>query len=165
MVRASISLDPRTSAITIASDPLPQSVDGVPLAVKELEVTVDRPGFISNPTSCEATHIEATLTGASAGAGEPDQARNVSAPFGASNCAALPFGPEISATTSAHTSKADGASLQIKLTTHPGEANIHKFELQLPEALPSNDLTLQKACTQAQFWAQPGRLPGRLRRG
>ncbi len=52
VVRASIAVNPATAALTIASDPLPQYVDGVQLRLRRINVEVNRPGFMLNPTSC-----------------------------------------------------------------------------------------------------------------
>ena len=62
-VRSRIEVDPHTAAVTITSDPIPQLVKGVPSQIKQLQVTVDRPGFQFNPTSCNPGPVTATLTG------------------------------------------------------------------------------------------------------
>ena len=159
IVRAAISVNPTTSALTIASDPLPQSIDGVPFRLKTVKVTVDRPEFMFNPTNCEPKAIAVTLTGAAVKAGEQPVTTRASAPFTASSCAALSFAPTLTASTQANTSKAGGASLTVKLSQHHGEANIRKVKLQLPTALPSRLTTLQKACPEAQFAANPAGCP------
>ncbi len=66
VVHAVINIDRSTTAVSITSDPLPQSIDGVPLRIKEVQVRADRQNFMSNPTNCEAGpqhEIAATLTG------------------------------------------------------------------------------------------------------
>jgi hypothetical protein len=153
VVRAAIYVDPVTAQLTVVSDPLPQSVDGVPLRLKTVNVTVDRPGFTFNPTSCEPLTVNATLSGA-----QGAQAA-VSSRFQVANCQGLPFKPLFSASTQAKTSKANGASLVVKVAQRPGEANIHKVNLQLPVTMPSRLTTLQKACTDAQFNANPAGCP------
>ena len=52
VIRARINIDPQTAALTITSDPLPQIVLGIPLRIKRVTLTLDRPHFIINPTSC-----------------------------------------------------------------------------------------------------------------
>ena len=52
-VRSRIEVDPNTAAVTITSDPIPQLGKGVPAEIKQLYVTVNRPGFQFNPTSCD----------------------------------------------------------------------------------------------------------------
>ncbi len=84
-------------------------------------------------------------------------------PFQATNCAVLGFDPQFSASTSGKTTRADGASLNVKLT-YPNapfgsQANIAKVKVELPRQLPSRLPTLQKACTAAQFDSQPRGLP------
>lgn len=47
----------------------------------------------------------------------------------------------------------------MKVARSPGEANIHKVNLTLPLVLPARLTTLQKACTEAQFAANPAGCP------
>jgi hypothetical protein len=49
--------------------------------------------------------------------------------------------------------------LTVEVSERPGEANIRKVDLQLPVALPARLTTLQKACTAAQFEANPAGCP------
>lgn len=162
VVHAVIDINKSTSAITITSDPLPQSLDGVPFRVKEVQVRVDRPEFTFNPTNCEsgAGHeISATFTGAPQREGEPAASSHASVPMTASGCAALPFNPTFTASSNAHTSKKLGATLTVRVAQQPGEAHIRKVELQLPEALPSQLETLHKACPDYVFEANPANCP------
>jgi hypothetical protein len=153
VVRASIAVNPVTAALTITSNPLPQMKDGVPFRLQTVSVEVNRPGFMFNPTNCDQEAVTGTISSA--------QGANVgvSSPFAVAGCANLPFNPGFIAYTQAKTSKADGASLVVKVAQKPGEANIHKVDLQLPLALPSRLTTLQKACTEAQFNANPAGCP------
>jgi hypothetical protein len=160
VVRASIRVDPRTAQVTVVSDPLPQMVDsveglhsGIPADLRTLNVLINRPGFTFNPTNCEPLSIDGTFTGAQGASA------TVSSRFQAANCATLSFKPSFTVSTQGHTSKASGASLTVKVTQRPGEANIRKVNVQLPLALPSRLTTLQKACTEAQFNANPAGCP------
>jgi hypothetical protein len=162
VVRAAINVDPSTARVTITSDPLPQMLAGIPLQVRTVNVTIDRPGFTFNPTSCEPMQIAGTLTSLG-GLSAP-----VSSRFQAANCANLPFKPSFAVSTSGKTSKANGASLHVHLSMNegpssnpqvPAEANIAKVDVQLPVVLPSRLTTLQKACTAAQFDSNPAGCP------
>ena len=122
-----------------------------------MAVTIDRSGFTLNPTDCNPTAITGTLTsteGASA-------ALNV--PFQVTNCGTLAFAPKFAASTSGKTSKADGASLTARLSypvaPQGSQANIARVMVDLPKQLPSRPTTLQKACTNAQFEADPAGCP------
>jgi hypothetical protein len=61
--------------------------------------------------------------------------------------------------TQGKTSKANGASLTVKVSQQSGEADIHKVALTLPSVLPARLTTLQQACTEAQFNANPAGCP------
>jgi hypothetical protein len=155
VVRASIYVDPHTAALRIVSDPLPTILDGIPLQIQHVNVNINRPGFTFNPTNCNKTAINGTLSsseGASAA---------VSTPFQVTNCASLAFKPKLAASTSGKTSKADGASLKVKLTYPDGpfDANIAKVKVDLPKQLPSRLTTLQKACLAKVFEANPANCP------
>ncbi len=153
VVRQTIDIDPHTAQVTADSNPLPTIIDGIPLRLRTVHVEINRPEFMLNPTDCSHLQVTGTLTGEQ-GASAP-----LSVPFEVGNCATLPFKPGFSVATQAKTSKADGASLVVKVTQKPGEANIHRVDLELPKALPSRLSTLQKACTEAQFNADPAGCP------
>ena len=157
IVRAAVSVDPRTSALTITSDPLPTILQGVPLQVRSVTVNVNRPQFMFNPTNCTPTTISATLQGAE-GTSTTD-----TVPYQAGDCAALAFAPKFSVSTSGRTSKADGASLDVKLSypsaPQGSQANIARVKVDLPKQLPSRLTTLQKACLAATFEADPASCP------
>ena len=157
IVRARINIDPSTSALTVTSNPFPQIIDGVPIRLRTANVTIERPGFIFNPTTCAQKHIEATISGVQG------TTANVSAPFAVSGCAGLQFQPKFTVSTSGKTSKADGASLDAKVmfpaNSQGTQSNIARFKVDLPKQLPSRLTTLQKACTAAQFNSNPAGCP------
>jgi hypothetical protein len=156
VVRASINVDPHTAALTVASDPLPTILDGIPLQIQRVNVTVERQGgFTFNPTNCRKTAIGGALTS------NEGSAAAVSTSFQVTNCASLAFKPKFTASTSGKTSRAGGASLKVKLTypAGPFDANIAKVKVDLPKQLPSRLTTLQKACTAAVFDANPANCP------
>ncbi len=153
VVRAQIDVDPHTAAVTVTSDPLPQIIDGIPLRVQTINVTVDRPEFFFNPTDCTEKAITATVAGAQGASAA------VSTPFAAGGCATLPFKPKFTVSTSAKTSKKSGASLDVKVASSSGQANIAKVVVSLPKQLPARLTTLQKACTAATFAANPAMCP------
>jgi uncharacterized repeat protein (TIGR01451 family) len=153
-VRSTINVDPSSAAVTVASDPFPTIIRGVPVQLKQINVQVDRPGFQFNPTSCERMAVAGTITGAEGGAAA------VSSPFQVANCAALPFGPKLTATVGAQASKANGVSFNVLVESKGlGQANIHKVELQIPESLPSRLTTIQKACRDTSFNVNPASCP------
>jgi hypothetical protein len=161
VVRASINIDPHTAAITVTSDPLPQIWDGVPLRLRTVNVDIDRPEFMFNATSCAQQQLTAAITGAAPvnDPGEQGKSSSVSSSYEVGGCASLPFKPVLTAATQAKTSRADGASLSVKVAQAHGQADIHSVRVELPKLLPSRLTTLQKACTEAQFNANPAGCP------
>jgi hypothetical protein len=153
VVRSAIEINPETAAVSIASDPLPQVLDGVPLRLRKIHVQITRGEFERNPTNCAEQQISASLTSTTA------QEATVPARFEVGACGALSFGPSFSASTQAKTSRQNGASLTVKIAQSPGEASIKQTLLQLPGALPSRLTTLQHACTEAQFHREPKGCP------
>jgi hypothetical protein len=159
IVRAAIDVNPATAALTVTSDPLPQIIDGVPLRLQSVNVTVNRPEFMLNPTDCTASSVAATLTG------DQGARAGVTSPFDVGGCASLPFKPRFSASTAGKASKAGGASLDVKVSSKGGpqagggEANIRSVKVDLPKQLPSRLTTLQKACLAATFEANPASCP------
>jgi len=153
-VRSKLYIDPNNASVTIVSDPLPTQIRGIPLQLKRVLVSVDRPDFEFNPTNCSPMKIGGTISGA-----EGAKAA-VSAPFQVGGCQSLPFKPELSASTQGQASKANGASFDVTVRSGGlGQANIAKVLLQLPKALPARLTTLQKACTEGVFAANPASCP------
>ena len=162
VVRAKLQVDPHTAQLTVATDTsgafkIPTILDGIPVQLKSVNVTINRPGFTFNPTNCSPLAITGTAL-SSEGA-----TASLSEPFTAVNCATLGFAPKLTASTSAHSSKALGASLTTKLT-YPNapfgtQSNIAKVKVDLPVQLPSELKTLQKACLAAVFEANPANCP------
>jgi hypothetical protein len=168
IVRAKIEVDPSNAAITITSDTtgpyrIPQMIDGIPLQIKHVNVTITRPEFTFNPTNCTPMQIGGALT-SSQGA-----VSDLHVPFQVTNCAVLGFKPIFSVSTAGRTSRAKGASLNVKLT-YPkapfgSQANIGKVKVDLPKQLPSRLTTLQKACPDSVFNANPAACPAASRIG
>jgi hypothetical protein len=162
VVRAKIEVNPLTAELTVTTDPegphaIPNMIDGVPVQIKKVNVTINREHFTFNPTNCAPLSITATIN-AYEGASQP-----LSVPFQATNCASLKFAPKFAVATAGKTSKANGASLKVKLTYPKAPAgsyaNVAKVKVSLPKQLPSRLTTLQKACLAAVFDANPANCP------
>jgi hypothetical protein len=152
VTRAAINIDPYTARVNITGN-LPTIIQGVPLRIKTLSIAVTRANYIRNPTNCGVLATESTLT-STLGA-----TQSLSTPFQAVNCNALAFKPSFAASSGAKTSKANGASIETTINQPAGEANIKSVLVQLPRQLPSRLTTLQKACPEATFAANPYTCP------
>ncbi|HTC59649.1 MAG TPA: hypothetical protein VK691_05955 [Solirubrobacteraceae bacterium] len=168
VVRAKIEVDPITAALVITSDntgpyKIPTILDGIPLEIQHVNVTITRHGFTFNPTNCNPLQIKGSLSSTEGAAVA------LSVPLQATNCAVLAFKPGFKVSTSGKTSRKDGASLSVKLTYPSGslgkDANIKSVKVDLPKQLPSRLTTLQKACTAATFETNPAGCPADSRVG
>jgi hypothetical protein len=153
VVRQALYVSPQTGQVTDVSDPFPRILDGIPLQIRTVNVTVDRAGFTLNPTSCAPLQLSGVLTSTGG------LSASESSHFEVANCATLPFKQAFTASTQAKTSKAFGASLHIRITSSAGEANIAKAKVDLPLQLPSRLATLNKACLASVFAGNPAACP------
>lgn len=157
VIRSRVDLNPETAALTITSDPLPQIVFGVPLRIQRVTLNIDRPNFIFNPTNCETQQITATIVSSQG------SSAHAASRFAIGGCRNLRFAATIKASTNAHTTFATGASFDMKLSIANAErgsqANLAAIKMTLPQQLPSRLTTLQQACPQTTFTADPAACP------
>jgi hypothetical protein len=141
VVREALEINPETAAVTVdakASDPIPHIIQGIVVHVRDIRVYVNRPQFMINPTSCDPMSLAATVTGAGADPSNPadQQPVTVTSPFQLANCQNLAFKPLFQVSTSGRTSKANRASLNVKLaypnTPQGTQANIRTVKVELP---------------------------------
>ncbi len=174
VVRQAIRIDPHTARVTDVSDPFPTIIDGIPLRLRRVDVTLNRPQFAFNPTNCSRLEFTGSITGSPLGAPralhgtvgyatQTGASAPVSAPFQVTDCRGLKFQPRFQASVKAQSSRLNGASLTVKVS-YPNaawgtEANIRRVKVSLPKQLPSRLKTLQKACTASQFNANPAGCP------
>jgi hypothetical protein len=155
VVRSKIEVNPATAAVTIVTPSLPTQLRGIPLQLKRVLVHVDRPGFEFNPTNCDPMSVAGTVSGAEGAS------VGVSTPFQVGGCEALAFSPKLTASAGGRGSKLDGTSFAVSVESGGigaggvAQDGIAKVDLQLPLQLSSRLPTLQKACVEAVFDANP----------
>jgi hypothetical protein len=131
IVRSNISVRASDAGFEVAAPDLPQVVGGIPLRLRGLALTLDRPGFLRNPTSCDPKAIEARFTSVRG-------ARSVArAGYQASGCASLPFSPGVSGVVGGkgNTARLGHPGLTTTVTQAPGEAAAQSVEVALPSTL------------------------------
>ena len=162
VVRSALFINPSNAQVTAISDPLPTIVDhtgtngatdGFPVRMRAVTVNLNRAGYVVNPTNCTPMAVNAAFT-STAGASSATSVR-----FQVGGCGELPFKPTFTVSTQGHASKAGGASLKVRITSAPGQANIGKTKVDLPKQLPSRLTTLQKACIDHVFNTNPAACP------
>jgi hypothetical protein len=147
VVRAAIDVDRRSAQLHVVSDPLPTSLHGVPLDVREVSVAVDKPRFVVNPTSCGVKHVLGTV-GSVLGA-----IARVSTRFQVAGCAKLVFAPKLAlAVGAAHRTKAGTSTpLTATLKQAPGQANLRSVTVGLPGMLRAVLPGAERACSLASY--------------
>jgi hypothetical protein len=167
VIRFALDINTITGQVEISgaqSDPIPHIIKGIVIHVRDIRVYMDRPDFTLNPTDCASKNITDTIVGSGSNYANPanEDSVNVNTPFEAADCASLQFKPSFKVSTTGKTSRKTGAGLSVDLTmpralgTH---SNIRSVKVDLPKQLPSRLTTLQKACTNAQFEANPSGCP------
>lgn len=149
VVRAAVHVDRTTAVLRVVSDPLPQILAGIPLQVRVVNVTIDRPGFTLNPTNCAP--LRATARIASASGATADR----SAPFQVTDCAALPFRPRLSLRVGrrGHTRARASTPLVATLRMPPRQANVAGVRVLLPATLNALLPVVERACSLEDFHA------------
>jgi len=158
-LRGAAELDSRSGRLTISTDPLPASVEGVGVRFQTIELDIDRPGFIRNPTNCSASGTDALLEaqeGATASAGSPFRARA---------CKQLGFKPAMRIALFGRKQLHRHGKPGLRATVHlrRGDANLRGLKMSLPPALSFSPGGLEEICSRPD--AINGRCPAKSRIG
>jgi hypothetical protein len=147
--RAAVRVDPATAQLTATTDPIPDVLKGVPVALRSLRVVLDRPGFTLTPTSCERAAIEAEVSGAS------NTTSSSSAPFQVGGCEGLAFKPKLTARLRGGTRRGDHPAFSTTLTfpAGGGYANTRDVQVTLPHSEFLDQAHIRTVCTRVQFAA------------
>jgi uncharacterized repeat protein (TIGR01451 family) len=131
VVRQALYVNADDAHLTVVSDPFPTIRDGVPLRLRRVHVTVDRPGFMRSPTSCEPKAIGADVSSVTG------QTVALSTPFQMVNCNKVRFKPRLAMRlTGASETKVGGhPGVEALVTQQPGEAGLKSATVTLPLSL------------------------------
>ncbi|HTE60028.1 MAG TPA: hypothetical protein VK631_06725 [Solirubrobacteraceae bacterium] len=151
VVRAPIHVDATTAELSVPSDPLPTILEGVPLRLKTINITLDRPGFTFNATSCDPMTVGVAVTGV---AGTVAQ---LQAPYQAQGCAALPLRPALSLALAGdvrETKVGRHPGVRATLTQARGEAGLKRVAVRLPLSVALDPDNAQALCKPEQAQAK-----------
>ena len=143
-VRVAIHVDPATARISAYSDPLPAIVEGIPLRVRTVRVSLDRPGFTINPTNCDRATTDARIFG------DEGALFDVNNHFQVGNCASLAFEPKLALRVS-RAKRRSHPALSATLTPRAGDANLQRVVVTLPDSLQLDQSHIGDVCTRVQF--------------
>jgi hypothetical protein len=158
VVRVALGFDSKTAEVQAdgsRSDPIPHILRGIPLAVRDLRVRVDRPNWIFNPTSCREMSTRATIFGSAADIFNPADDIGVfrSARFQAADCLALPFAPRVSLKLKGGTRRGQFPALTTTYLAKAGHANVRDLSLLFPRSAFVEQGHFRTVCTRKDFAA------------
>lgn len=156
VVRSAIRIDPRSAQASIdsaGSDPIPHILEGVPLHLRDIRLSVDRPDFTVNPTSCDRMAMRSNLTGAGADPSSPaDDSSAVSTQrFQVLNCTLLGFKPALTLRLGGVTRHGGYPSLRATYAPRRRGANLSATSVTLPRSVFLAQEHIDTVCTRAQF--------------
>lgn len=117
---------------------LPDAFEGFPLALRRLQLTIDRKDFLENPSGCDRRSFDVAITGVDGtqGAG--------SGPFQASQCGALKFRPSVLTSVENPDVKAANGQppFRTRITKPAADAALQDVTLLVSAGLQPNPATL-----------------------
>lgn len=128
VVRGQLQVDANAAKATAVTDPFPTIVGGVPVRLRQVNVAMDRSGFMFNPTSCQQTRIGGAFWSTSGAS----VVRSV--PFQAQGCDKLELSPRIGLQWTGKTQMRKGKhpGVKAKLGDMLDQANLKKVKVTLP---------------------------------
>jgi hypothetical protein len=144
-VRNALNVDPTTTQVTAVSDPLPQILQGIPVAYRDVRVEVNRSEFTINPTNCAKQSVTSVLTSATGQKASP------SSSFQAAGCGELGFSPSLQISLKGDMNRTKNPALTAVLKAPKGQANIAKTTVILPKSSFIDNAHINNPCTRVQF--------------
>ena len=158
VVRVAIHVDPLDAHVKAVSDTVPSIIGGIPIRMRSIRVSIDKPNFMIAPTNCSPFTVD------SQGIGDQGTVADFSSYFHVDNCAGLGFEPKMKIRQVGGrkgTHRAVNSQLQIDLNTRPGDANIKSLSVTLSNAFEIDQRHLGNICSEKELAANQcaGRTP------
>ncbi len=148
VVRVALHIDPLDAHVIADSETVPSIIGGIPLRLRSIQVNINKPNFMINPTNCSPFSV------GSEGIGDQGTAVAFSSYFHAVNCSALEFAPRMSITQLGGrkaTERSKDPSLAIEINTRPGDANVKSLTVTLPKAFEIDQRHLGNICDRSEL--------------
>lgn len=142
-MRAAAEVNPKTGLVTMATDSLPSTMEGVAARFQGIEFTLDRPGLLRNPTSCVGGRISARIESESGSVVTPSH------PYRVGGCKSLPFKPRIRLQLDGTRRLREGGAVGLRVSTRlrRSDANLKSMKFTLPAALKFDIASLGQICS------------------
>jgi hypothetical protein len=148
VVRVAVDVDPLDAHVSAKSDTVPSIIGGIPIRMRSIRVSIDKPDFMIAPTNCSQFSVD------SQGIGDQGTTANFSSYFHVDNCASLGFKPRITMRQTngrKATRRATNPELQLDLRTRPGDANIKSVSVTLSKAFEIDQRHLGNICSEREL--------------
>jgi len=125
---------------------LPAAFKGFPLGLRRLQMTIDRKGFLLNPSGCDVRSFDVTMTGVDGTVGTG------SGPFQATGCDKLKFRPKVSTSIEDPDIKAANSQppFQTEITKPATDAALEDVDVLVSAAMQANPAALSEAICQPE---------------
>jgi hypothetical protein len=159
VVRAAAFVDPETAEVHAVSDPIPYIFGGVKLDIRSIDISVNRPNFTVNPTTCrEPFSIRSSIFGGGSDPANPGAwfESKQSSDFRATECKQLQFKPKFFPKILGgknQTKRAKNPKFQATLEARNGDANLRRAAFILPRATILDQSHIKTICTRVQLAA------------
>lgn len=148
IVRVAVSVDRNDAHVIAVSDTVPSIIGGIPIRMRSIQVNIDKPNFMINPTNCSPFAVT------SQGIGDQGTVADFSSYFHAVNCATLAFKPSMTIKQlggKGKTARSQDPSMRFELKTRPGDANIQSVAVTLSKAFAIDQRHLGNLCSEAEL--------------
>ncbi|MBJ7330803.1 MAG: hypothetical protein JHC95_12960 [Solirubrobacteraceae bacterium] len=145
------------AGIDVVAGDIPRRIQGIPLDLRQIDLTIDRDGFLVNPTSCAPLTLSGTLTS------DLGATVNASAPYAVTGCGELQYAPRMRMSFDGEIKKNGHPAITSVLSLGAGQANTQEVSLLLPEGVAPDSERLRNACPLAT--AQAGACPAKSKIG
>ena len=142
VVRGSMRVDAKSGQLSAVIDSLPRLFEGIAVRFQAIGLQIDRPGFLSNPTSCAPSNIVST-TGSTTG-----QLSRTEVPFKVNGCVDLPFKPSFGLALNGRSQLKKGGKpgLSVSVGLPANGANMRSADISLPGPLALDSSAPAEIC-------------------
>jgi hypothetical protein len=147
VTKAAVYVDRESARVTTVSDPLPEILQGIPLDVRSVDVSLDKPDFTRNGTSCDPLSVDGTLVSTLG------NSVSLQSGFQLGECSSLAFKPRLSLRLKGGTRRTAHPKLIAVLRSSGEEANLSRVQVKLPPSAFLDQAHIKTICTRVQFAA------------
>jgi len=159
VVRVPLYIDPETAEVHAVSDPIPYVFGGVKLDIRKIDISISRPRFTVNPTTCRRKFpIQSAIFGGGSNPANQSSWSQTSPAnlFQAVKCKALRFKPKFYARIFGgknQTKRARNPKFRAIVDARSGDANVRRAAFILPRATVLDQSHIRTICTRVQLAA------------